>query len=178
MDTYDPEESGQYDVYLLAKDGEAIVARVDIRVFIEVAPPEDWLTCVGFDPPMNQAWLPPALGGGEIGRKVKKNKVLPFKGMLLDAGGNPKTDLAAPPEFLVFLVTGPPIVAVDVTALALTTGKRTLGSQFQVISGDSWSYNMATKGLAPGQYYGSMDSGDMGEYVIIPACIGMFVIEK
>ncbi len=178
MDTYDPDESGSYDVYLLARDSEEkIVARVDIRVYIEVVPPEDWLTCVGFDAPMNEAWLPPALGGGEIGRKVKKNKVLPFKASLLDTSGNPVTEVAALPDFLIFFVTGPPIVAIDVTDDALSNGKRTEGVQFKVISGDSWSYNMSTKGLAPGQYYAFIDSGDMGEYVIGSLCVGLFVIK-
>ena len=46
---------------------------------------------------MNLAYLPPAMGGGPIGRKVKKNKVLPFKATLLDGAGNPVTDLIAPP---------------------------------------------------------------------------------
>jgi hypothetical protein len=141
------------------------------------------LSCVGFEPPMNQAFLPDALGGGIIARKVKKNKTLPFKAEVFDLDGLPVTDLlaASPPEIYVIFVVGLPDVAIDVTPDALSNGKRTDGRQFIVISGDTWSYNLPVKGFTEtgiGQYYASIISGDPDEYVISPGCVGVFVIDK
>jgi hypothetical protein len=178
MDSYDPNIHGVYDVYLLAMDSSGrVVASVKIRVLIGIFQ----LSCVGFEPPMNQAFLPPALGGGIIARKVKKNKVLPFKGELSDVAGLPATEMASPPEIYVAFVTGLPDVAIDVTPDALSNGKRTDGPEFVVIAGDTWSYNLSTKGFTQtqgdGSYYTTMISGDPDEYVIDPACLGVFVIE-
>jgi hypothetical protein len=181
MNTYDPDIPGVYDIYLAALNSDGwVVARVEIRVLIGIFQ----LSCVGFEAPMNQAYLPDALGGGIIARKVKKNKTLPFKAEVFGLDGLPVTDLiaASPPEIYVVFVVGLPKVAIDVTPDALSNGKRTDGRQFIVISGDTWSYNLATKGLTEvqgdGSYYATMISGNPDEYVISPACLGVFVVEK
>jgi hypothetical protein len=180
MDTYNPDIHGVYDVYLLAINSSGnVVASVEIRVLIGIFQ----LSCVGFEAPMHQAFLPDALGGGVIARKVKKNKTLPFKAEVFDLDGLPVTDLiaASPPEIYVIFITGLPTVAIDVTADALPNGKRTDGPQFIVISGDTWSYNLPVKGFTEtgiGQYYASIISGDPDEYVISPGCVGVFVIDK
>jgi len=133
-------------------------------------------SCDGFEPPMNLAYLPPAMGGGEIGRSVKRNRVLPFKATLLDGDGNPVTALNSPPVIQVTYVptVGP---SADVTPDALTSGKRSDGNQFE-LTGDSWAFNLWTKNYtAVGRYEATMVSGDPSEYVIDPTCRGVFVIE-
>jgi len=134
------------------------------------------LSCNGFEPPMNLALLPGPFGGGEIGRTVKKNRVLPFKATLVDGDGNPVTDLIAPP---VIDVSFDPTIGPteDVTDDALTPGKRDDGNQF-ILAGDKWTFNLWTKNYtADGTYTVTMQSGDTDEYVIDPVCKGVFVIE-
>jgi len=134
--------------------------------------------CVGFEPPMNLAYLPPAMGGGEIGRVVKRNRVLPFKATLVDGSGNPVTNLVSPPVIQVDFYANNVGPAVDVTDDALTSGKRTDGNQFE-LAGDKWAFNLWTKNYtAVGRYEATMVSGDPSEYVIDPTCRGVFVIEQ
>jgi len=64
--------------YVSGDDGY-IVANASVSL------PAPTYACDGFEPPMNLALLPPAMGGGEIGRSVKRNRVLPFKATLIDS---------------------------------------------------------------------------------------------
>jgi len=140
------------------------------------APPAPVYSCDGFEPPMNLALLPGPFGGGEIGRTVKRNRVLPFKATLVDGDDNPVTDLIAPP---VIDVSFDPTIGPteDVTDEALTPGKRDDGNQF-ILAGDKWTFNLWTKNYtADGTYTVTMQSGDTDEYVIDPICKGVFVID-
>ena len=140
-------------------------------------PPGPSLACQGFEPPMNLAYLPPAVGGGLIARKVKRNRVLPFKATLVDGDGNIVTDLVSPPVIQVVYQAVPMGAVVDVTADALVNGKGTDGNQFE-LAGDRWQFNLRTKNYsAAGTYTGTMVSGDVTEYVVDPTCEGVFVIE-
>jgi hypothetical protein len=133
-------------------------------------------SCVGFEPPMNLAYKPPALGGGLIARKVKRNRVLPYKATLVDEDGNIVTDLMSPPVIQVLYEAVPMGGAVDVTDDALVNGKGTDGNQFE-LAGDTWQFNLKTKNYSStGTYTGSMLSGDPAEYVVDPSCEGVFVI--
>jgi hypothetical protein len=117
------------------------------------------------------------MGGGEIGRTVKRNRVLPFKATLIDGDGNPVTDLMSPPVIDVHYdpIPGP---AGDVSDEALSPGKRDDGNQF-LLAGDKWTFNLWTKPFtAVGRYTVTMQSGDPGEYVIDPICRGLMVIEN
>ena len=117
------------------------------------------------------------MGGGPIGRKVKKNKVLPSKAIPVDEDGNIVLDLISPPVIQVIFDDAMAPMAVDVTDDALSNGKGTDGNEFE-LSGDKWQYNLRTKNYtADGTYTSTMQSGDTGEYVIDPICEGIFVIE-
>jgi len=149
-----------------------------------VGPAVPIYACRGFEPPMNLAYLPPALGGGLIARKVKKNKVLPFKAQLVDGDGNVVTNLVAPPE-IHLAYTDEMMVSWDVSEYALAPGKSSDGQQF-TLAGDKWTFNLSTKVSGqppgsqvgdPGTYTGTMVSGDPSEYVIDPTCTGVFIIE-
>jgi hypothetical protein len=177
--TYDPDIPGTYAIYLLARNSAGtVVARTDIQVLIGGAPKAGpYLACVGFEPPMHHAELPPALGGGAIARRVKKNRVFPFKATLLDGAGNVVTDLNTPPVLVVYEDSAPS-VSVDITDDSFNNGKRTDGIEF-VLAGTKWTHNLASRGFgeSDGTYTGTMESGDPSEYVIDPACEGLFVIE-
>jgi hypothetical protein len=126
---------------------------------------------------MNLVFLPPALGGGVIGRSVKKkNRVLSFKATLVDSDENPVTNLMRAP--VVQVIFNPEeITTTDVTREARAQGKRSRGNQF-VFSGDKWHFNLSTKNYtAPGNYVVTMESGDFSEYLIDPTCEGVFAIE-
>jgi uncharacterized protein YegL len=142
-------------------------------VVTDVAAPR--LSCVGFEPPMNQAWLPPAMGGGVIARRVKKNRVFPFKATLVDTDGN-IVDLMTPPK-LVVILDGPLTDSFDITDESFTNGKRTDGDYF-LLAGNKWMHNLASRGFSlTGTYTGTMVSGDPTEYVIDnPTCKAFFVI--
>ncbi len=133
--------------------------------------------CRGFEPPMNLASLPPAMGGGVIARKVTKNSVLPFKATLVDTDGNRVTHVAAAPRLQVLhdgATVGP---AADVVKNALWSGQGTEGNAFE-LTGTTWQFNLKAKNLsAPGRYTATMESGDTNEYVIDPHCEGVFLIE-
>jgi len=160
--------------------GDAVGTGIDYTPFLSSAsvdpcPPPTY-SCEGFEPPMNLAFLPPAMGGGPIGRRVKKNRVLPFKATLVDGDGNPATDLVAPPVIQV-IYTDLAMTSSDVTDDALTPGKRSEGNQF-ILAGDKWTFNLWTKLYsAVGTYTATMVSGDTDEYRIDPDCEGIFVIE-
>jgi nitrous oxidase accessory protein NosD len=134
-------------------------------------------SCVGFEPPMHHAELPPALGGGAIARRVKKNRVFPFKATLVDADGNIMTDLNSPPILVVY-EDSTPSVSVDITDDSFNNGKRTDGIEF-FLAGSKWNHNLASRGFgeSDGTYTGSIQSGDNTEYIINPTCEGLFVIE-
>jgi len=169
--TYNQGQIGYFDAVKISHSYSA-----GYSAYYDFEPAGPAYSCDGFEPPMNLAYLPPAMGGGEIGRSVKRNRVLPFKATLLDGDGNPVTALNSPPVIQVTYVptVGP---AADVTADALTSGKRSDGNQFE-LTGDSWAFNLWTKNYtAVGRYEATMVSGDPGEYVIDPTCRGVFVIE-
>jgi hypothetical protein len=134
-------------------------------------------SCRGFEPPMNLASLPRAMGGGVIARKVAKNRVIPFKATLVDADGNRVTDVVAAPRLEVRYdgeTTGPES---DVAEDALSGGTGTEGDAFER-SGDKWQFKLSTKNFsAAGRYTATMESGDPNEYVIDPHCEGVFLIE-
>ena len=133
--------------------------------------------CQGFEPPMNLASLPPAMGGGVIARKVTKNRVLPFKATLVDANGDRITNLATAPRLQVLVDDGMEGPSADVVENALWSGEGSAGSTFEP-SGNSWQFNLKTKNFsAPVRYTATMKSGDTNEYVIDPKCEGVFLIE-
>jgi hypothetical protein len=115
------------------------------------------------------------MGGGVIARRVKKNRVFPFKAVLVDEAGNVVTAIT-PPKIEMFL-NPTPMSSVDVTDQALVNGRRTEGTNF-FLAGNKWVYNLASRGIKlPGNYSGFMVSGNPDEYVIDPTCEGVFVIE-
>lgn len=122
--------------------------------------------CPNFEPPM---------GNGPV--TVKKNRVLPFKGTLLnDSVPITNMDIIAPPVIQVSYDSGAGD-ATDVTSYALPVGQGTEGNQFE-FDGTWWHFNMGTKGYtSPGTYTVSMASGDLTEYVINPTCTAQFVIK-
>jgi len=142
-----------------------------------VGPAVPIYACRGFEPPMNLASLPRAMGGGVIARKVAKNRVLPFKASLVDADGNLVTHLGTAPRIEVRPdeeVGGP---EADVVEYALLTGNGSAGDAFE-LSGSSWHFNMKIQEIsAPGRYLATMASGDTTEYLIDPVCEGVFLIE-
>jgi hypothetical protein len=142
-----------------------------------LAPPAPAYKCVGFEPPMHHAELSPALGGGTIARRVKKNRVFPFKATLVDGDGSVVTDLNTPPVLVVYEDSAPS-VSVDITDDSFNNGKRTDGIEF-FLAGDKWIHNLASRGFgeSSGTYTGTIESGDPSEYIIDPTCEGLFVIE-
>jgi len=133
--------------------------------------------CQGFEPPMNLAMLPPAMGGGVIARKGAKNRALPFKATLLDADGNRVTDVTAAPRINVSYRGAATEPAADVVENALLTGEGNEGNAFER-TGNKWQFRLGTKNIrTPGRYTATMESGDTSEYVIDPPCEGVFLIE-
>ena len=134
-------------------------------------------SCEGFEPPMNLASLPPAMGGGVIARKVAKNRALPFKATLVDADGNRVTNLATAPRLEVQLdaeTNGP---EADVVEYALLSGGGSTSDAFE-LSGNTWQFNLRAKDFgAPQRYTATMTSGDTNEYLIDPTCRGVFLVE-
>ena len=139
-------------------------------------------SCVGFQPPMNFAQLPPALGGGPIARRVKKNRVFPFRGTLFDSDGDIVTDLPSPPVLEVFH-EDTPLTSTDITDDSFNNGKRTLGIEF-FLAGNTWNHNLASRGFGDdahpaGSYRGIMAPGGVTpEYDIFPTCEGFFEIQE
>jgi hypothetical protein len=134
-------------------------------------------SCQGFEPPMNLASLPPAMGGGVIARKVPNNRVLPFKATLADADGNLVTNVVAAPRLEVRLdaeASGP---EADVVEYALLSGGGTAGNAFE-LTGNTWQFKLKAQDFsAPQRYLATMTSGDANEYQIDPTCEGVFLIE-
>jgi hypothetical protein len=129
-----------------------------------VVPPA--LSCVGFDAPLD---------GGAV--TVKKNRVLPLKGRLVDGAGQLVDDLG---------ITTRPVLTVtfddgvnpaeDVTDDALPAGAGSDGNQFEFLD-THWQYNLKTKNYsASGTYTVTMVSGDSSEYTLEPECSAEFVI--
>ena len=125
------------------------------------------LTCVGFEPPLD---------AGPV--TVKKNRVLPFKALLINSDSQPVDDLgiAALPVIQVLFEDGVS-PAVDVTDEALPSGAGTDGNRFEFL-GSKWHFNLKTRNYtASGTYVVTMESGDTSEYLIDPTCTGQFVID-
>jgi hypothetical protein len=111
--------------------------------------------------------------------KVRKNKVLPLKMVLIDGDGFPVTDadISSPPVIQVIFtpLVGP---AEDVTDDALPAGKGSVGNQLAFDSaGGKWAYNLMTKNYsALGTYTITIITGNACEYSIV-TCIAVFIIE-
>ncbi len=123
--------------------------------------------CVGFGPPLD---------GDPV--RVARNRVLPFKAVLVDAAGLEVTDdlLEPPPVIQVQYASGTGGMAVDVTSAALYAGHGTAGNQF-VYSGSAWRFNLKVKNyVAPGTYTVTMASGDTVRYRVDPTCTAQFVV--
>lgn len=161
LDSYNPDIPGTYAVYLLARDsGGSVVARSDIQVLIEGAPPAGpKLACQGFEAPMDT----------DVSVK-KPNRVLPLRMALVDSMGIPLTgdDITANPVVQVTFNSGTYTGTADLQELD-TAGKGDDGNMF-VFNGSNWAFNMKTKGLASGSYTITAVSGDLAEYVIDPTC--------
>lgn len=134
-------------------------------------------SCEGFQPPMNLASLPPAMGGGVIARKVTKNRVLPFKATLEDTDGNLVMNVVSAPRIEIRHdeeASGP---EAEVVEYALQAGQGTAGDAFE-LTGNTWQFKLRTKDFsAPQRYTAAMISGDTNEYLIDPTCEGVFLIE-
>jgi len=117
-------------------------------------------------------FLPPADVPLKV--KVKKNRVIPFKAVLLDAAGNIVTSLPSPPVIQVWYSSQSSDSgnAADVTILY--AGQGTEGNQF-VYSDGKWQFNLQVKGYAPGTYTVQMVPG--GSYIISPLPTATFVVE-
>ena len=125
-------------------------------------------SCIGFQPPCD---------AGPI--KVKKNRVIPLRAVLVDSEGVPVTDAT--------VGTGLPWVkivrnagtsdATDVTSDALTAGQGTEGNEF-LFSDGKWQYNLSTKNYSSaGTYTVTMESPSASFYLVNPTCTATFVIE-
>jgi hypothetical protein len=134
-------------------------------------------SCQGFEPPMNLASLPPAMGGGVIARKVAKNRVLPFRATLVDVDGNVVTNVVAAPSVQVRYDQSSMEPSAEVAEHALWIGNGSEGSAFE-LSGNKWQFNLKTNDFsAPDRYTITMESGDTNEYRIDPTCEGVFLVE-
>jgi hypothetical protein len=144
---------------------------------VGAAPPAPTYSCQGFEPPMNLASLPPAMGGGVIARKVPNNRVLPFKATLVDTNGNLVTKVVAAPRFEVRFnedVNGP---EADVAEYALLSGNGSAGNAFE-LSGNLWQFKLKPNDFSASERYtATMKSGDTNEYLIEPTCEGVFLIK-
>jgi hypothetical protein len=121
-------------------------------------------TCEGFDPPVHAFAV-----------KVKKNRAIPFKGLLRDGDGNVVFNLDPAPAIQVIYTPNGGGGATDVTDQALPAGMGTDGNQFEPTAEEKWQYNLLTKNYsAPGTYEVSMVSSD--QHIISP-CTASFVIE-
>jgi hypothetical protein len=125
-------------------------------------------SCTGFRPPCDN---------GPV--KVKKNRVIPFRAVLVDSEGFPVTDVtveSALPLVKVIRDAGTPD-ATEVTEDALPAGHGTEGNEF-VFSDGEWHYNLSTKSYSSsGTYTVTIESPDQSTYVIEPTCTGIFTID-
>ena len=105
---------------------------------------------------------------------------MPLKGQLFDSDDFLATDadVIPPPVIQVMLDSGPGAEPIDVTDDALPAGQGTDGNQFEFTTDDVWQFNLKTKNYtAEGTYNITVESGDTGEYNIIPICTATFVRE-
>lgn len=123
-------------------------------------------SCNGFSSPMDK------------NVSVKKNRALPYKAVLNDSEGAEINagDIMVPPVISVsYSSSTSPAGSVSVDTLS--PGKSFDGNQFEYIDG-KWQFNLSTSNYtASGNYFVEIASGDTGEYVIEPACIGSFTIK-
>ena len=134
---------------------------------VSVVPVAPSYSCVGFESPMDSGAV-----------KVKKNRVLPHKGQLLDGMGSPLNDLdiAAAPVIQVIFDDGV-LPAEDVSDDALSAGAGTDGNQFEFLD-NTWQFNLKTRTYtSAGTYTSTMVSGDQAEYLIDSTCEAIFVID-
>lgn len=151
---------GRYDEYV-SNFGAA---------YIFDAPLKPTLSCQGFDSPMD---LGPVT--------VKKNRALPLKAQLFDAGGyvmSDQTIISSPVLQVLYNLTSSSTNILDVTDNALSAGNGTDGNQFEFTDNEIWQFNLKTKNYtATGTYSLSILSGDENEYVIDSSCTAQFVIK-
>ena len=152
-------------------DGKKAYAAINNQDLVTVIETPPHLSCVGFEPPMNN---PPVTVNG-------KNRALPIKAQLFDDSGNLITDVditAAPVIQIIFTasVGGDPV---DVSDEALSAGHGTEGNQFEFTDELKWQFNLKTKNYSvPGTYVIKMISGDDLEYKIEPSCETSFVVPE
>lgn len=140
-------------------------------------PPAPVYSCQGFEPPMNLASIPPAMGGGVIARRVTQNKILPFKATLVDSDGNLVTNVVAAPRIQVQYDEEPMEPSAEVVEYALWAGNGSEGNAF-ALTGNKWQFNLKANGFnAPNRYTVTIESGDTNEYLIDPTCKGVFLVE-
>ncbi len=122
--------------------------------------------CSGFQSPMDD---------GPV--KVKKNRNLPFKALLLDGIDYVDDSWFALPPVIQVSYDDEGGTANDVSPDEFATGPGTDGNQFE-FNGDHWKFNLKSKAYtSPGTYTVTMVSGDSSEYVIAPTCTAEFVVQ-
>lgn len=134
---------------------------------LPVEPEVPALTCQGFAAPMANH---PVI--------AKKNRVFPLKMELFDEGDIAQTDveLAAAPVVTVTFSSGVGETGIY-TGDLLSVGHGSDGNQFDFTDDEIWQFNLKSKGLAPGTYEVTVDSGDIEEYVIDTSCVTSFIIK-
>jgi hypothetical protein len=112
--------------------------------------------------------------------KVRKNRALPLKMQLFDAGGFVVTDLdvAAAPLIQVLFEGAGGEPTDDVSDDALPTGHGSDGNEFEFTDDGLWQYNLKSNNYsATGTYTISVRSGDEAEYTVDPTCESSFVVK-
>jgi len=132
--------------------------------------------CEGFEPPMNLAALPPAMGGGVIARTVADSRVLPFKATLVDSNANLVTIVSAAPRIEVRPDEQQDGPEAEVVQSELLSGSGSTGNAFE-LSGTTWRFNLRASGFnLLERYTATMVSGDPNEYRIDPTCEAVFLV--
>lgn len=118
-------------------------------------PPTIEYSCVGFEPPADNALT------------VKRpNRVLPLRMNLVDADGMNVWNIAPPVVSVSYVASdGEDSVAVEELKFV---GNGYEGNQF-LFNDDEWAFNLSTRGLASGEYTISAVPGS-NDYEISPTC--------
>jgi hypothetical protein len=118
-------------------------------------PPTIEYSCVGFEPPADNALA-----------VRKPNRVLPLRMKLVDADGMGVWNIAPPVVSVSYVASdGDDPVAVEELTYA---GNGDEGNRF-LFNDDKWAFNLSTRGLASGEYTVSVVPG-ANDYVISPSC--------
>ena len=109
----------------------------------------------------------PPMASGPV--KVKNNRALPLKTVLVDDAGMEitNTDITALPVLQVLYSSSTGGDPVDVSDEALAAGEGTDGNQFEYNEEGFWQFNLKTKNFSSaGTYTILVVSGDESEYII------------